>query len=320
MTNLAFASQPRRLVDAHAQRTASGVNYELVGPLGAPVVAVLGGISASKHVTSTAADPQPGWWDDVVGPDRAIDTTRFLVLGIDYVSSAANSSIVTTSDQADALAEVLDHARVRCLHAIVGASYGGMVALAFAVGHRTRARRAIVIGAAHESDPLATALRHLQRRVIELGSNLGRERDALTIARGIAMTSYLTPHYFKERFIDCEPVDSQTIEDRIGDFLRQKGEDFADRWTSAKYNALSLSLDLHRVRPEDIVMPTTIIGVSSDRLVPIEQCRQLAERLSGPAQLIEIDSAFGHDAFLGDASRIAPFLEELLNVDRRVPV
>ena len=320
MTTLAFVPETRRTIDAQVHRTPEGVNYELVGPVGAPVVAVLGGISATRHVSSNAIDAQQGWWEEVVGPGRAIDTTQFLVIGIDYVSSFHGSSTVTTFDQADALVSALDHARIRSLHALVGASYGGMVALAFGAAHRTRCRRLIVIGAAHESDPLATALRHLQRRVVELGSDLGRERDALTIARGIAMTSYLTPDYFKERFIDCDecaPADSRTIEDRIGNYLRKKGEDFADRWTSEKYNALSLSLDLHQVRPEDIEIPTTVIAVSSDRLVPIEQSRQLVQRLGGPSQLIEIDSAFGHDAFLGDAHRVAPFIDELLNVELR---
>ncbi len=318
MTNLAFVAEPAARIDAQRNKTSDGVAYELVGPIGAPVVAVLGGISATRHVTSNALDPQRGWWEDAVGAGNAIDTTRFLVISVDYVSTFRGSSTVTTRDQADALASALDHARIRSLHAIVGASYGGMVALAFGASYPTRCSRLIVISAAHESDPLATALRHLQRRVIELGANIGRERDALTIARGIAITSYLTPHYFKERFIDCEPVDSRTIEDRIGNYLRKKGEDFADRWTSEKYNTLSLSLDLHRVRPEDITVPTTVIGVSSDRLVPIEQSRQLVNRLSGPAQLIEIDSAFGHDAFLGDADRVTPFIEELLNVESRV--
>jgi homoserine O-acetyltransferase len=318
MTTLAFAAEPSTCIEPVTNETADGVTYELVGRIGAPVVAVLGGISAKRHVTASAADPQRGWWEDVVGAGRPIDTTRFLVLGIDYVSRFRESLTVTTRDQADALASVLDHAGIRSLHAIVGASYGGMVALAFAEAYPGRCRRLIVIGAAHESDPLATALRHLQRRVIELGTDNGRERDALSIARGIAMTSYLTPHYFKERFIDSQPADARAVEDRIGSYLRKKGEDFADTWTSEKYSALSLSLDLHRVTPERITVPTTVIGVSSDRLVPIEQSRQLVSRLGGPSQLIEVDSPFGHDAFLGDADRIAPFIEELLNVERRV--
>jgi homoserine O-acetyltransferase len=294
----------------------SGVCYEIVGKSGAPVVAVLGGISASRHVTSSASDPRSGWWDDVVGEGRAIDTRSFRVLSIDYL---ANGNVpITTDDQARALASALDELEIDCLHAVVGASYGGMVALAFGAAFPTRARRLIVISAAHESDPIATALRHLQRRVVELGTSVGRERDALAIARGIAMTSYLTPRYFEERLAEDNSDDVGATEGRIGRYLKAQGERFAEHWTSARYNSLSLSLDLHSVRPEEIALPTTVIAVSSDRLVPIAQSRELAGRLGGPSQLIEVDSSLGHDAFLGDWQRVAPFISALLVVDRRV--
>jgi homoserine O-acetyltransferase len=292
--------------------------YEIVGPAGAPVIAVLGGISATKHATSSAADASPGWWEDVVGPDRAIDTRRYRVLGIDYITEGTKGEPVTTFDQADAVATALRRAGVNKVHAVVGASYGGMVALAFGVRYAELASRLIVIGAAHESDPLATALRHLQRRVVALGREAGRERDGLTIARGIAMTSYLTPRYFEERLTDCDRSDSRVVEDCIGSYLKTRGEKFADGWTSDRYNALSLSLDLHSIRPEDVVVPTTVIAVTSDRLVPVAQSRELARRLCGPSQLIEIDSSFGHDAFLGDSSRIAPFIDELLRAKLEV--
>src|SRR6266850_3494194 len=84
------------------------VRCEIVGPRGAPVIAVLGGISASKHVTASPRDPSPGWWEDVVGPGRAIDTRQFRVLGIDYVTSGKSTAPVTTADQAEALAVALD--------------------------------------------------------------------------------------------------------------------------------------------------------------------------------------------------------------------
>jgi homoserine O-acetyltransferase len=237
------------------------------------------------------------------------------VIGIDYVAPAQSPDSVTTFDQADALAGVLDRAGVSKLHAIVGASYGGMVALAFGVRYAARTRRLVVISAAHESDPIATALRHLQRRVVALGSATGRERDGLVIARGIAMTSYLTPRYFEERVTDGDHDDSRLIEDRIGNYLKSRGEQFADQWTSERYNSLSLSLDLHKIAPEEILAPTTVIAVSSDRLVPVSQSRELARRLGGPSQLIEVDSSLGHDAFLGDSARIAPFLDAILRVD-----
>jgi len=62
------------------------VRYEIIGPRGAPVVAVLGGISASKHVASSPSDSSAGWWEDVVGPGRPIDTRQFRVLSIDYIT------------------------------------------------------------------------------------------------------------------------------------------------------------------------------------------------------------------------------------------
>jgi homoserine O-acetyltransferase len=293
---------------------AAQVRFEIVGPRGAPVIAVLGGISASKHVTSSVSDPSRGWWEEVVGAGRAIDTRQFQIIGIDYVTGAESNSPVTTADQAEALAAALDQAGVRALHAVVGASYGGMVALAFGIGFPQRAKRLIVISAAHESDPLATALRHLQRRVVELGSAVGRERDGLAIARGIAMTSYLTPRHFEERVAGSDRSDSSVVEDRIGSYLKTRGEQFAEKWTPERYNALSLSLDLHKIRPEDVIVPTTVIAITGDRLVPVAQSRELALRLGGPSQLIELDSSLGHDAFLGDSGRIAPLITELLKV------
>lgn len=292
--------------------------FEIVGPRGAPVVAVLGGISASKHVTSSPSDPSTGWWDDMVGPGRAIDTREFRVLGIDYLTKGTGAEPVTSIDQAAALATALDLAGIGQLHAVVGASYGGMVALAFGLVYAERAGRLIVISAAHESDPMATALRHLQRRVVALGSATGRERDGLAIARGIAMTSYLTPTHFEERIADCDRRDFRLVEDSIGKYLKARGEQFADTWTSERYTALSLSLDLHSIRPEDVTVPTTVIAISGDRLVPVAQSRELARRLGGPSQLIELDSSLGHDAFLGDSSRLAPFINELLQLGSEV--
>jgi homoserine O-acetyltransferase len=294
------------------------VQTEIVGPRGAPVIAVLGGISASKHVTSSPLDASPGWWEDVVGPGRAIDTQRFQVIGIDYIVTGSGGAPVTTIDQAEALVAALDRAGIHRLHAVVGASYGGMVALAFGAEFAARTKRLIVISAAHESDPIATALRHLQRRVVALGNAVGRERDGLAIARGIAMTSYLTPRHFEERLEGCDRDDSRVVEDRIGNFLKSNGEEFADRWTSERYNALSLSLDLHKIRPEDVTVPATVIAISSDRLVAVAQSRELANRLGGPSQLIELDSSLGHDAFLGDP-RIGRFINELLQLGVEVP-
>jgi homoserine O-acetyltransferase len=149
--------------------------WELSGPPGAPVVAVLGGISANRHVTSTATSPEDGWWQLLVGSGAAVDTRRYRVLGIDWIVPRES---VTTHEQAEALVGVLDLLQIDCLDAIVGASYGGMVALAFAARYPGRVRRLVLVSAAHEPHPMATAHRVIQRRIIRLGLPLAcRARD-----------------------------------------------------------------------------------------------------------------------------------------------
>jgi homoserine O-acetyltransferase/O-succinyltransferase len=271
-------------------------DFEIVGPNDAPVVAVLGGISASRHVTS--------WWKEFVGPEKAIDTNEFRVLSIDYRASGRDNRPVTTYDQALALTEALDVAGVGTVRAIVGASYGGMVALSFGALAPERVERLVVIGAAHESAPIAIAVRVLQRSIVELGLKTGRGYDALVIARGLAITTYTSADEFSNRF--------ESRAHDVADYLMEAGERFADRCTPERFLALSQSLDLHKVRPEEIFVPTTLIAVEEDALVPIAQARELAARISASCDFIELQSMHGHDTFLNAPELIAPFVTRSL--------
>lgn len=285
------------------------LDCEIVGPDGAPVVAVLGGISADCHVTSSQDDPAPGWWDAVVGSGKAVDTRRFRVLSMDW----ATRPVISTRDQADALALALDVADVPRLHALVGASYGGMVALAFGVTHAARTDRLIVIGAAHESDPMATALRALQRRVIELGRATDRTRDGVILARALAMTTYGTATDLADRFPATPREETPDVVFPVEEYLLKAGERFATRCSAERYLALSLSLDLHRIQPEDVKVPTTVVALLGDRIVPRSQMRELARRLGAPCEVVELLSRSGHDAFLKEPQAISAVLERVLN-------
>src|SRR5262247_4454714 len=59
--------------------------FEVVGPRGAPTIVVLGGISANRHVCSNGADGRPGWWETMAGEGRALDTTRYQLVGVDFL-------------------------------------------------------------------------------------------------------------------------------------------------------------------------------------------------------------------------------------------
>lgn len=272
-------------------------DFEIVGKHDRPVIAVLGGISATRHVTS-GQSRRGGWWQDVVGPRKAIDTDLCSVLSFDYVARNPDGQCARSSDQAHQLARVMDVAGVDRLQTIVGASYGGMVALAFAALYPHRVANLVIISAAHTSHPMATALRAMQRRVVELGISTNRGRDALKIARGIAMTTYRTAEEFADRF-SAQSDDAPSDESfPVENYLMQCGERFASTFTPERFVSLSLSLDLHHVIPEAIKVPATLVSVDTDTLVPPWQMHELASRLGGPSRLVEIASRFGHDAFL----------------------
>ncbi|HEY1588438.1 MAG TPA: alpha/beta hydrolase, partial [Rhodanobacter sp.] len=76
--------------------------------------------------------------------------------------------------------------------------------------------------------------------------------------------------------------------------------------------ALSESIDLHDVTPEQIPTPATLIGFPSDRLVPLADLCELQRRLHGPATLEVVESPYGHDAFLKEPEQIASLLREAL--------
>ncbi|HET9986064.1 MAG TPA: homoserine O-succinyltransferase [Longimicrobiales bacterium] len=297
------------------------IGWALYGDPALPTVVALGGISAGRHLAACAADPRPGWWQDFVGTGLAVDTRRFSVLGIDFLGGSGASTgaagpgfpSITTADQASALAAVLDHLGISVAHAVVGSSYGGMVALAFGERFPGRAARLVVISAAHESHPMATALRTLQRRAVRLGVESGRERDGLAIARGIAMTTYRTAEEFAARFGGAPERTTAGPRFPVEDYLEQRGEAFARAFSPWSFLCLSESIDLHRVDPAAVATPTTLVGVDSDTLVPPWQLRPLAAALAGPAALVELQSVFGHDAFLKEVGAVSRIVRDALH-------
>ena len=283
-------------------------SIEITGPAGAPTVVVLGGISSSRHVTATATNPSPGWWNGFVGPRKPIDTLQFRVVSMDYLGGNGDDAL-STHHQASALLDALDESGIEQLHAVVGASYGGMVALSLAELHPTRVERLIVIGAAHQSTPSATAHRSLQRKVVELGFRVGLESEALAIARGMAMTTYSTSRELESRFDFDDPLEREREIER---FLARAGAQFVSRCSPGRFLALSRSLDRHCVNPAGITCRTLLIGVTEDYLVPPSQLRELAANISGPCELALVSSIHGHDAFLEDQSLIAPIVQRAL--------
>lgn len=193
--------------------------------------------------------------------------------------------------------------------AFVGASYGGCVGLAFAEAFPERIGHLVVISAAHRAHPAATAWRGVQRRLLAFARDCGREAEGVSLARQLAMPTYRTAEEFDLRFGGPAPSHAGQAYP-VCDYLIARGDAYdtsADRWIT-----LSDSLDRHAVSPEAIRCPLTVVGFTSDRLVPVADSRELARRAPNLRRLIEAPSLFGHDAFLKERDQIGLLLTDAL--------
>ncbi|MBB6092057.1 homoserine O-acetyltransferase [Povalibacter uvarum] len=295
------------------------VAWRLVGDDAAPVVAALGGISAGRFVTGNT--PR-GWWSEIVGPGSALDTRRCRVLGFDFLGGSgqttgprrdqSNFPSISAYDQAAVLAHLIEHLKLGSVQAVVGASYGGMVALAFAERFPQLTRRIVVISAADRSHPMATAWRSVQRATVRYALKKNDGPEGLRLARALAMATYRSPAEFAVRF-DAEP---ERIDGRfqfpVETYLLARGDAYAASYLPEAFLCLSESIDLHRVDPARITVPTTLVAVREDQLVPLCDVQRLQSSLAGPAEIVEISSLYGHDAFLKEGAVLQPVFERAL--------
>lgn len=289
------------------------VNYLWSGASDAPTLVVQGGISASRTVCATSDNPSGGWWSDLVGPARAIDLLHVRVLAMDWLCARdLGAPAVTTQDQADALAGLLDALHIERVAAFVGASYGAMTGLAFAARHPARLDRLVAIAGAHRPHPLATAQRAIQRGIVRMGLAHGCTAQALSLARQLAMTTYRGAEEFAQRFGGAPAFADGRFQLPVEPWLEHTGRMFADRFDASDYVSLSESIDLHAVDPASVHARTALIGFASDRLVPLADLCELQRMLGAPASLDVVESPYGHDGFLKEHARLAPLLREAL--------
>lgn len=293
----------------HAGLREVRIACEWQGPSWAPAIVVAGGISAHRHVASSQAYPEAGWWEDQAGPGKPLDTDRYRMIAIDWIGSDGSlDAPIDSGDQADAIAFVLDRLGIVRIAAFVGCSYGAMVGLQFAARHPERLSRLVAISGADRPHPFATAWREVQRRIVHLGRSEGGRREALSLARQLAMLSYRTPEEFAERF--DAPV--ALVEDRARgaarDYLEACGERYVAKTSSTAFLRLSESIDLHAVDAGRITVPTELVAIEEDRLVPLQSLQALADSLGSRCRLHRLRSSRGHDAFLAEPERIADVL------------
>jgi homoserine O-acetyltransferase len=174
--------------------------------------------------------------------------------------------------------------------------------LSFAARHAASVDRIVILSAADRAQVLSTAWRSVQRQIVREAIARGDGAAGLKLARALAMATYRSQTEFAMRFGGPAVRDAERFRFPVEGYLFARGDDYVQ-----KYRA-----DLHDVDARQVRTPATLIAVREDQLVPFNDMQALAARLAGPNQLIEINSIFGHDAFLKESATLNPILQNAL--------
>jgi homoserine O-acetyltransferase len=187
-----------------------------------------------------------------------------------------------------------------------------MVALSYAVRHAASVDRIVVVSAADKAQVLSTAWRSVQRQIVREAIARGDGPAGLKLARALAMATYRSQVEFATRFGGPAVRDAERFRFPVEGYLFARGDDYVQKYRAESFLTLSESIDLHHVDPAQVRTPTTLISVREDQLVPFSDMQALASRLAGPTRFVEINSIYGHDAFLKESAVLNPILNNAL--------
>ncbi|GJM05918.1 MAG: homoserine O-acetyltransferase [marine bacterium B5-7] len=280
----------------------------LWGDLDKPLVVLLGGISADRWALDQGEVNTPGWWHKVFNSVSYINTKEFSFLTFEYFSypeKVTNPPVITTTDQAYILRQIQNKLVLPQFYTVIGASYGGMVAMAFAQRFPLALVRLVCIAAGDRNTVKSQALRQIQRRIIHLGAQQNidseRQKQFISLARSLAMVGYRGEQEWEQRF---QSPEAGIALKSVSAYLQYHGECFADRFSASRYCQLSKSIDYHQVDVSQIQADTLIIGISSDQMVPVEDIQSLPCKFQVSCNSVIIDSDYGHDGFLLEANQL----------------
>ncbi len=348
--------------------------YQTYGEINAAkdnVVLLFHALSGSQHAAGTNTDPEgvfgplwtsechQGWWDEFIGPGRAVDTDRFCVICVNYLGGCYGSTgpasldprsgqpygaqfpQVSASDIVDSQLALLDHLGIDRLHAVIGNSVGGLLALNLATRYPDRV--AIVI-------PVATAIEvsHLQHILI-LEQILAIENDphfrggdyyegespdrGLALARMISHKTFISLSTIQRRARRevVRPEDQLSwfkIESPLESYMLHQGNKFVTRFDANTYvrildvwqkfdllqqtGADDYTAVFQRCRHQKYL----VFSISSDVCFYPDQQRELVNELQAaevPNMYITVHSSKGHDSFLLEPDLYTPHINYTLN-------
>ena len=257
--------------------------YETYGQLNAQrsnAVLICHALNASHHVAGVypGQDKSEGWWDNMVGPGKPLDTDRFFVIGVNNLGSCFGSTgpmhvnpdtgriygadfpVVTVEDWVHSQARLLDALGIDQLAAVMGGSLGGMQALSWTLQYPDRVRHALVIASSPNLNAENIAFNEVARRAIVTDPDFHGghfyahgvvPKRGLRIARMLGHITYLSDDVMNEKFgrrlqratDQAYQYSTQDVEFQIESYLRYQGDKFSESFDANTYLLITRALD-----------------------------------------------------------------------------
>lgn len=262
------------------------LSYETYGTLNADksnAVLVCHALNASHHVAGVyeGQDKSEGWWDNMIGPGKSVDTDKFFVIGVNNLGSCFGSTgpmhthpdtgkvygadfpVVTVEDWVNAQAKLLDALGIQTLAAVLGGSLGGMQALSWTLQYPERMCHAVVVASAPNLTAENIAFNEVARRAIVTdpdfhGGHFYQHgvvpQRGLRIARMVGHITYLSDDVMNEKFgrelrdavvgsATGYKYSTQDVEFQIESYLRYQGDKFSEYFDANTYLLITRALD-----------------------------------------------------------------------------
>jgi homoserine O-acetyltransferase/O-succinyltransferase len=283
-------------------------------------------------------DEKPGWWDDMIGPGKGFDTDRYFVICSNVLGGCQGTTgpssinpetgkeygldfpVISISDMVNVQRHLIDHLGIDRLLSVAGGSMGGMQALDWLTRLPNRLKSAIVLASSAKHSPQQIAFSEVGRQAIMADPNwkgghyYGGPPPAkgLAVARMVGHITYMSDISMAEKFgkrFGKEKPHKFSADSEVEDYLHSRGNNFVTRFDANSYLYITGALDsfdlsrgkdLHQAF-RGIRAKTLVLAFKSDWLYPASQSREIVRacKLAGvDTTYCEIDSTYGHDAFL----------------------
>ena len=302
-----FATDRRFALDSGATLTDVQLAYETWGTLdgaGSNAVLLCHAWTGDSHVTGPAGSghPEPGWWEGLVGPGRAIDTDRWFVVCVNVLGGCQGSTgpasphpvdgrpyasrfpVLTIRDMVRTQARLADALGVARWHAVIGGSMGGMQVLEWAVTYPQRVRSIIPIATCMQATAQQIAWGAIGRRAIALDPRWrggdyydaapdDGPQDGLAIARMVAQVTFRSDNVFTDRF--GRDLHRAGVGDTFGlwqqfeveRYLEHHGAKLGRRFDTNSYLVIGKAMDLHDVARNRGNLASSMARITADALV-----------------------------------------------------